>query len=169
MKKYLILLSGLVASVGLSAQEKIVYQGQAMVVETATIDGVDYSDEYFMKDVYIDLGYYVDKEWFFAISGDAPEVYGLIDDSNIEGTKEIDGETYKIYHFTWNTEDENYGKCDVEYLMAWRTETGGAGSPVRVTITTERGKIHHYTGRLFYFYGEIMREGQEQQDSTDVE
>lgn len=168
MKKYLLLLSGLIVSVGLFAQEKEIYQGQTMVVETAIIDSVDYSNEYFMKDVYMDLGYYVDKEWFFAISGDVPE-YGLIDDSNIEGTKEIDGGTYTIYHyFTWDAEDKTYGKCDVEYLLAWRNVTGGAGSPVRVTITTEQGKVHNYTGRLFYFYGEIMMEEQEQQDSMDV-
>ena len=40
MKKYLILLSGLVACTGLSAQEKVVYQGMTMVVETAIIGTV---------------------------------------------------------------------------------------------------------------------------------
>lgn len=168
MKKHLILLSGLVASIGLSAQEKVVYQGMTMVVETAIIDSVDCSNEYFMKDVYIDLGYYVDKELFFSISGDVPNVYGKIEETHREGTKELDGETYNIYHFIWDAQDEDFGKCDVEYLLAWRADTGG-DPLVRIRLITEQGKVHHYTGRLFNFYGEIMREGQEQQDSTEVE
>ncbi len=167
MKKYLILLSGLVASIGLSAQEKVVYQGMTMVVETAIIDSVDCSNEYFMKDVYIDLGYYVDKEIYFAISGDIPEIYGMVEDSCGKGTKEIDGETYTIYHFIWNAEDKTYGKCDVEYLLAWRADTGG-DPLVRIRLITEQGKVHHYTGRLFNFYGEMLNEVQEQQDSTEV-
>ena len=167
MKKYLILLSGLVASVGLSAQEKVVYQGMTMVVETAIIDSVDCSNEYFMKDVYMDLGYYVDKELFFCISGDVPNVYGKIEETHGEGTKEIDGETYSIYHFTWDAQDEDFGKCDVEYLLAWRADTGG-DPLVRIRLITEQGKVHHYTGRLVNFYGELLNEAQEQQDSTEV-
>ena len=58
MKKYLILLSGLVASIGLSAQENDVEVGMKCIVEQAIIDSVDCSNEYFIKDVYVDYCVY---------------------------------------------------------------------------------------------------------------
>ena len=60
MKKYLILLSCLVTCIGVSAQEKEVEVGMKCIVETAIIDSVDCSNEYFIKDIYVDYCVYTD-------------------------------------------------------------------------------------------------------------
>ena len=107
MKKYLILMYGLVASIGLSAQEKEVEVGMKCIVETAIIDSVDCSNEYFIKDVYVDYCVYTD-DITLSIYGDVPKVTGNITPTDSAIETEIDGIAYTLYKFIWNTTDERY-------------------------------------------------------------
>ena len=90
MKKYLILLSGLIACIGLSAQEKEVEVGMKCIVETAIIDSVDCSNEYFIKDVYVDYCVYTD-DITLSIYGDVSKVTGNITPTDSAIETEIDG------------------------------------------------------------------------------
>ena len=89
LKKYLILLFSLVASIGVSAQEKEVEVGMKCIVETAIIDSVDCSNEYFIKDVYVDYCVYTD-DITLSIYGDVPKVTGNITPTDSAIETEID-------------------------------------------------------------------------------
>lgn len=161
MKKYLTFLFGLVFCVRLTAQEKEVDKGLCGIVEEDVIDSVDCSAEYFMKDVYVvDFGFYVDGDRYFAVYGDVPEVWGKVIPIELSH-KQIDGEDYTVYHFTWQTESEEYGNADVEYSFSWH-------SPVQrfeAQITTNQGKKINFKGRLYRPRGKSMETSQ---DSTEV-
>ena len=89
LKKYLILLFSLVASIGVSAQEKEVEVGMKCIVETAIIDSVDCSNEYFIKDIYVDYCVYTD-DITLSIYGDVPKVTGNITPTDSAIETEID-------------------------------------------------------------------------------
>ena len=80
----------LVASIGVSAQEKEVEVGMKCIVETAIIDSVDCSNEYFIKDVYVDYCVYTD-DITLSIYGDVPKVTGNITPTDSAIETEIDG------------------------------------------------------------------------------
>ena len=161
LKKYLILLFSLVASIGVSAQEKEVEVGMKCIVETAIIDSVDCSNEYFIKDVYVDYCVYTD-DITLSIYGDVPKVTGNITPTDSAIETEIDGIAYTLYKFIWNTTDERYKGSEVTYAFSWYN------TPHRfeLEIKTTQGIIEVYKGRLYTGYGTSV---ENQQDSGETE
>lgn len=161
MQKYLILLSGLVASIGLSAQENDVEVGMKCIVEQAIIDSVDCSNEYFIKDVYVDYCVYTD-DITLSIYGDVPKVTGNITPTDSAIETEIDGIAYTLYKFIWNTTDERYNGSEVIYAFSWYD------TPHRfeLEIKTTQGIMETYKGRLYTGYGTFV---ENQHDLTEVE
>lgn len=161
LKKYLILLSGLVACIGLSAQEKEVEVGMKCIVETAIIDSVDCSNEYFIKDVYVDYCVYTD-DITLSIYGDVPKVTGNITPTDSAIETEIDGIAYTLYKFIWNTTDERYKGSEVTYAFSWYN------TPHRfeLELKTTQGITEVYKGRLYTGYGTSV---ENQQDSGETE